>query len=49
MHDLLESHYDPAYRKSLFRNYREAQSAPALEVTDPSPAAFGTLARKLIG
>ena len=49
VHDLLESHYDPAYRKSLFRNYREAQSAPAVAVTDPSPAAFGTLARKLIG
>lgn len=49
VHDLLESHYDPAYRKSLFRNYREAQSAPAVAVSDPAPAAFRTLARKLIG
>ena len=49
VHDLLESHYDPAYRKSLFRNYREAQSAPAVTVKDPSPAGFRALARTLIG
>jgi len=49
VHDLLESHYDPAYRKSLFRNYREAQSAPAVVVSDPAPSAFRALARKLIG
>jgi tRNA 2-selenouridine synthase len=47
--DLLESHYDPAYRKSLFRNYREAQSAPALEVADTGAAGFDALACKLIG
>jgi tRNA 2-selenouridine synthase len=45
--DLLESHYDPAYRRSLFRNYREAQSAPALHVRDITPAGFGALARAL--
>jgi tRNA 2-selenouridine synthase len=49
VHDLLESHYDPAYRKSLFRNYREAQSAPAVSVTDASPDGFRALARTLIG
>jgi tRNA 2-selenouridine synthase len=47
VHDLLESHYDPAYRRSLFRNYREAQSAPALEIRDISRAGFAALARDL--
>ena len=49
VHDLLENHYDPAYRKSLFRNYAGAQSAPALAIADPAPPAFRALARKLIG
>ena len=49
VHDLLESHYDPAYRKSLFRNYREAQTAPAQTVADHSAAGFRALARRLIG
>jgi tRNA 2-selenouridine synthase len=47
--DLLESHYDPAYRKSLFRNYRNAQSAEPVQVTDISRAGFLALARGLIG
>ena len=45
--DLLESHYDPAYRRSLFRNYRDAQTATPLAVRDISRAAFLTLARAL--
>ena len=45
--DLLESHYDPAYRRSLFRNYRDAQSATPVEVRDISPAGFHALARAL--
>jgi tRNA 2-selenouridine synthase len=45
--DLLESHYDPAYRRSLFRNYRDAQTAAAVEVRDISPGGFGRLARDL--
>ena len=45
--DLLESHYDPAYRRSLFRNYRDAQSAPAIHVRDISPGGFGAMARAL--
>jgi len=45
--DLLESHYDPAYRKSLFRNYRGAQNARVLEVRDISPPGFLALARRL--
>ena len=45
--DLLESHYDPAYKRSLFRNYRDAQSAAAINVTDITPAGFLALARGL--
>ena len=45
--DLLENHYDPAYRRSLFRNYREAQGAAAVTVTDISPEGFAALARSL--
>ena len=43
--DLLESHYDPAYRRSLFRNYRDAQDARAVEVRDISADGFRALAR----
>ena len=46
--DLLESHYDPAYKRSLFRNYRDAQSAPALPVRDITSAGFLALARQLL-
>ena len=46
--DLLESHYDPAYRRSLLRNYRDAQAGAALEVTDITPAGFLALARTLV-
>jgi tRNA 2-selenouridine synthase len=45
--DLLESHYDPAYRRSLFRNYRDAQSAAGVEVRDISAQGFLALARAL--
>jgi tRNA 2-selenouridine synthase len=45
--DLLESHYDPAYRKSLLRNYRGAQDAIVVEVSDISRAGFLALARRL--
>ena len=46
--DLLESHYDPAYRRSLFRNYRGAEAAGALEVRDISPAGFRAMARAVV-
>jgi tRNA 2-selenouridine synthase len=45
--DLLDNHYDPAYRRSLARNYRDAQTAAALAVTDISAEGFGRLARAL--
>ncbi len=46
--DLLESHYDPAYRRSLLRNYRDAATAPPLAVEEIGREAFGALARKLL-
>ena len=46
--DLLESHYDPAYRRSLVRNYREAASAPPVPVADPRPESFDALARTIV-
>jgi tRNA 2-selenouridine synthase len=45
--DLLESHYDPAYRRSLGRNYRDAQTAVEVPVTDISEEGFLRLARDL--
>ena len=45
--DLLEAHYDPAYRRSMFRNYAGAATAEVVEVTDASREAFLALARGL--
>jgi tRNA 2-selenouridine synthase len=45
--DLLENHYDPAYRRSLFRNYRDAQDAEAVTVSDITQAGFLGLARRI--
>ncbi|MGZ5037120.1 MAG: tRNA 2-selenouridine(34) synthase MnmH [Usitatibacter sp.] len=45
--ELLESHYDPAYRRSLLRNYAGAESAPPIEVRDISREGFAALARRL--
>jgi tRNA 2-selenouridine synthase len=45
--DLLESHYDPAYRRSLDRNYRDTASAAPIVVSDISAAGFAALAAGL--
>ena len=45
--DLLVNHYDPAYRKSLFRNYPGAHDARVVEVADISREGFLALARRL--
>jgi tRNA 2-selenouridine synthase len=45
--DLLASHYDPAYRRSMARNYQGMQQAVPVEVRDISPAGFLALARAL--
>ena len=47
VHDLLESHYDPAYRRSLARNYRDAQTATEVEVRDITREGFLGIARRL--
>ena len=45
--DLLRDHYDPAYRRSLFKNYRGAEGGEALDVTDITAQGFRKLARSL--
>lgn len=42
--DLLANHYDPAYRRSMYRNYAGAQAASSVEVADISREAFDRLA-----
>ena len=44
---LLETHYDPAYRRSQGRNYVRAPGAPTATVTDPSREAFAALAAQV--
>ncbi len=46
--DLLVKHYDPAYRRSTFRNYAEAAGAPVLEVAELSPAGFARAAEEML-
>lgn len=43
--DMLTHHYDPAYTRSMFRNYVNAINAKKLVVTGVSEAAFSKLAR----
>lgn len=45
---LLQAHYDPAYLKSLPKNYRGARDAPPLQVSDISAAGFDLLARRVM-
>ncbi len=44
---LLAHHYDPAYTKSMYRNYRHIGDAMPLPVHDASPAGLGRLAKAL--
>ena len=44
---LLEHHYDPAYRRSLERNYAELGGAVSIPVRDASRESFAGLARSL--
>ncbi|HYC35234.1 MAG TPA: tRNA 2-selenouridine(34) synthase MnmH [Usitatibacter sp.] len=46
--ELLESHYDPAYRKSLFRNYRDAATGTPVPLVAVDREAFTRLARALV-
>ncbi|MCX7673751.1 MAG: tRNA 2-selenouridine(34) synthase MnmH [Thiobacillaceae bacterium] len=43
--ELLHSHYDPAYARSLGRNYPQAADGPCFELTDVGETAFDALAR----
>lgn len=45
--DLLEHHYDPAYGKSMYRNYRNIGTASTVRVNDASAASLKALAREL--
>lgn len=47
--DMLVHHYDPAYQRSMFKNYVHAQNATPLAVADISLASFLTVARALPG
>jgi tRNA 2-selenouridine synthase len=38
--DLLESHYDPAYDRSMFKNYLRIAEAKSVVLTDISPSGF---------
>ena len=46
--DLLERHYDPAYLRSIDRNFVKYNQATPLELDDIDPAAFDKAARHLI-
>ncbi len=46
--ELLATHYDPAYRRSLERNYRDAATAAPIAVADIRPEGFLALARSLV-
>lgn len=45
--ELLVHHYDPAYARSMFRNYIHAKGARSLAIHDISNAGFGEVARAL--
>ena len=45
--DLLASHYDPAYRRSLSRNYSEEQTAEIVPIKDISAEGFLSVARAI--
>lgn len=46
--DLLDNHYDPAYRRSMMRNYRGAADAAVIEIADISRAGFLQVAREVL-
>ncbi|TFV95223.1 tRNA 2-selenouridine(34) synthase MnmH [Oxalobacteraceae bacterium OM1] len=44
---LMRNHYDPAYRRSILRNYPEIDKSPQVMLDDLSPAALLPVAREL--
>jgi tRNA 2-selenouridine synthase len=47
--DLLVAHYDPAYQRSMFRNYANAAAARVITVTQITKDGFRVLARSMLG
>jgi hypothetical protein len=45
--ELLRLHYDPAYARSIARNYAQAGTARVLPVSSDAQAAFAAAAREL--
>jgi len=45
--ELLVDHYDPAYTRSIHRNFVQYEHARAVELADISPASFLAAARTL--
>lgn len=48
VHDLLESHYDPIYLRSMARNFVRFDGAPVVPAADGEPATLTRLARDLV-
>jgi len=46
--ELLVEHYDPAYNRSLGRNYPQAAQGPQLHLDSPRPEAFRALSHKAL-
>jgi len=46
--DLLFAHYDPAYQRSMFRNYVHAAEARVAAVTQFTKDGFRALARSIL-
>ncbi len=46
--ELLSTHYDPAYARSVAAHYAPAQPAHRVDVDDVSPQAFAALAQRLV-
>jgi tRNA 2-selenouridine synthase len=46
--DLLESHYDPAYDRSMFKNYLHIADAKSVVLADITPSGFRAAAIQTI-
>lgn len=46
--EMLTSHYDPAYCKSMYKNYRQAAQATLFEMPDASSTSFAEIARHIV-
>lgn len=44
---LMQNHYDPAYRRSILRNYPAIDASPVIELQDLSPAELLKVARSI--